>query len=114
MESIGERLARIRKEKGLTQQMLADTIGATQRVITYYERESDSIPASKIVEIVKTLGISSDELLGLIEEKKPRGAQKNAYLKRKLELVEGFSKKDQKTIINMIDALAQIQDTTNE
>lgn len=102
---LGKRLAKIRKEKGYTQQMLADAIGVTQRVITYYERESERIPATKLADIAKALEVSADELLGLTEVKNPQGAKKNAYLRRKLKMVEQFDKKDQKTITGMIESL---------
>ncbi len=102
---LGKRLAKVRKGKGYTQQMLADALGVTQRVITYYEKESERIPAVKIAEIAKIFGMSTDELIGITEEKKPQGASKNAYLKRKLKVVEQFNKKDQKTITNVIESI---------
>jgi transcriptional regulator with XRE-family HTH domain len=102
---LGKRLAKIRKEKGYTQQMLADALGVTQRVITYYEKESERIPAVKIAEIAKIFDMTTDELIGIAEEKKPKGAAKNAYLKRKLKVVEQFNKKDQKTITNVIESI---------
>ncbi|MBD3315200.1 MAG: helix-turn-helix domain-containing protein [Chitinivibrionales bacterium] len=103
--NIGHRIAQARKAKGFTQQMLADSIGVTQRVITYYERESQRIPATKLAEIALALDVSADELLGLKEIKRPRGAPKKAYLKRKMRAVEQFDPKDQKTITNMIESL---------
>lgn len=102
---LGKRLAKIRKEKGYTQQMLADALGVTQRVITYYEKESERIPAVKIAEIAKIFGMSTDELIGIAKEKQTQGAPKNAYLKRKLKIVEQFNKKDQKTITNIIESI---------
>jgi hypothetical protein len=51
------------------------------------------------------LDISTDELLGLTEIKKPQGAQKNAYLRRKLNSVEQFNKRDQKVITSMVESL---------
>lgn len=42
---------------------------------------------------------------GLKKSKNPQRAQKNAYLRRKLKMVEQFDKKDQKTIASMIDSL---------
>ena len=103
--SLGQRIAKMRKEKGYTQQMLADAIGVTQRVITYYERESEDISAAKLADIARVLEITTDELLGLTEIKKPKGAQKNAYLRRKLNTVEQFNKKDQKIITGMVESL---------
>jgi transcriptional regulator with XRE-family HTH domain len=102
----GQSLAQIRKAKGFTQKMLAEAIGVSQRVIAYYEGETDRPPASKLADIAKAMDISVDELLGLSPFKKPRGAPKNAYLNRKLQKVGELPKDDQKVIIGMIEALA--------
>lgn len=102
---LGRKIAEIRKQRGYTQEILARAIGVTQRVITYYERESDRIPAKKLAEIAKVLEVSTDELLDLTEEKRSRGAKKGGYLRRKLQIVENFNKKDQKTITSVIESL---------
>ena len=44
--SFGHRLATLRKAAGFTQQELADEIGASRRMIAYYEAESDHPPAN--------------------------------------------------------------------
>lgn len=64
-KSFGKRLALVRKAKGITQLELAKKIGATQRVIAYYEAESDHIPTNLLVPIAKALKVSLDELVGL-------------------------------------------------
>lgn len=102
----GKRLAELRKQKGFTQIMLADAIGVSQRVVAYYECETDRPPAGKLSDIAKALEVSVDELLGLKEVKAGRGAPKNAYLRKKLQLVELFPKSDQKAIVTMIEGLA--------
>ena len=39
LSSFGKQLAKLRKVAGYTQQQLADEIGATRRMIAYYESE---------------------------------------------------------------------------
>lgn len=67
-------------------------------------KENLRIPAKKLAEIAKVLEVSTDELLGLAK-KKSRGAKKGGYLRRKLQVVENFNKKDQKTITSVIESL---------
>ena len=43
--SFGERLAAIRKARGLTQVQLAEAAGTTQRAVSYYETEAGFPPA---------------------------------------------------------------------
>jgi DNA-binding XRE family transcriptional regulator len=45
-ETFGQRLARLRKQAGFTQIDLAKDIGVTQRIITYYEAETQHPPTS--------------------------------------------------------------------
>lgn len=40
LSRFGKRLANLRKAAGYTQQQLADEIGATRRMIAYYESEN--------------------------------------------------------------------------
>lgn len=102
-KSFGKRLALVRKAKGITQLELAKKIGATQRVIAYYEAESDHIPTNLLVPIAKALKVSLDELVGL--KKKSLDSTKHASLWRKLKNAEKLTKKDQKTLLDFLDAL---------
>lgn len=93
MNDFRKRLAYIRKEKGYTQKMPAESIGVSQRVITYHERESNRPPAAKLASIAKILEVSVDELLNLKGIPRNKGISQNAYLRRKIKTVEHFKKK---------------------
>lgn len=71
VNGFGQRLAYFRKAKGLTQQALGETVGVSNRVIAYYEGETDYPPAHLIVPLANALGITMDELLGIVESKHP-------------------------------------------
>ena len=60
----GKRLAKLRKENGLTQQALGNKVDVSKRVIAYYEGETKYPTAHLIVPLAKALKISTDELLG--------------------------------------------------
>ena len=68
----GERLAQARESAGLTQLQLADQLGTTQRVITYWERGSVALRADQLKALADALGVTADFLLGR-EQPKARG-----------------------------------------
>src|ERR1039457_4989058 len=65
---IGARIKEKRQQIKLSQKELAEKIEVTPSAINQYEK-GDKIPSSeKIISLAKTLGISSDYLLGVSEE----------------------------------------------
>lgn len=103
VEGFGRRLAQIRKSRGLSQRELGERVGVSKRVIVYYEAENAQPPGGLLVDLARTLKISTDELLGLkaIKEKLP--ARSGRLLKR-LEMIEKLSPGDQRAVIKFLDA----------
>lgn len=65
---IGERLCDLRKDKGITQETLAQELSLTKFTISSYEKDK-STPNDEIkVAIAKYFDVSLDYLLGLINE----------------------------------------------
>lgn len=67
--ALGSRIAAARQAAGLTQQELADKIGATQRVVAYWEREAVSLRADQLDALAGALHLSADDLLGRAQPK---------------------------------------------
>ena len=64
---IGERLKKLRKERKITQDDLAELIGVQKTAVSQYETNKND-PSDKIkVNIAKHLNISLDYLLGVID-----------------------------------------------
>ena len=82
-------------------------IGVSRRIISYYEQETESPPAKLMPNISKTLGISIEELLGIKKIKLNNEDSKKIILLRKLNKTLKLPEKDQKAVINFIDALLQ-------
>lgn len=67
-ESFGERLARLRARKGLTQDALADLVPTTSTTISRYERGEIGLPKGKALgALAAAVGVSIDELLNGVE-----------------------------------------------
>ena len=89
LDGFGQRLAEIRKARGLTQTRLGKVLGVSQRVITYYEVESSQPPGPLLGEIARALRVSVDELLGVKpfkEKLPPRDARILNRVRRILDL----------------------------
>jgi len=107
METIAERVARMRKEKGITQAEMADLLGVSQPVVSEYERGTLRLHGELIVRVAEILSVSADELLGLSEAKnasKRGNGAKNRRLLRRIEQIETLPKRDQEALLRTIDA----------
>ena len=61
--AIGIRIRRLRKEKGLTQQKLAEMSGMEPSNISHIERGTTKLSLPSIVYIANSLGVTVDDLL---------------------------------------------------
>ena len=101
-ESIGERLARLRRDRGITQVELADILGVAQPMVSAYENGGLRLHGELIVELTKILDVTADQLLGLKETK--NGTAKNRRLLRKLQQLELLPRRDQQALMRTIEA----------
>lgn len=105
-EGFGSRLAEIRKRRGLTQGELGKALGASKRVVAYYERADAQPPGAMLGELAAALRVSIEELLGtrpVADKTHP----KTARLLKRLRRVEELPPADQRAILKMLDALVQ-------
>lgn len=62
-ETIGNRIQRFRKEKGLTQEELAAKLGVSSQAVSKWENDASCPDISLLPQLCRVLGISTDELL---------------------------------------------------
>jgi transcriptional regulator with XRE-family HTH domain len=103
-ETFGDRLARLRKARGLTQSELGELVGSSQRMLTYYERRSGRPPAHLLPRLADALHVTVDELVGY-ERLKEAQAPRNPRLWRKLRDIEKLGDADRKAVLRFVDAL---------
>jgi transcriptional regulator with XRE-family HTH domain len=111
IDNFGGNLSCLRKARGLTQKKLGEMIGVSNRVIAYYEKETNYPPAHLIAPLSEALGVSTDELLG-IKKSTSSITTGNVALWRKLRVVENLPKKDQKAILHYINIVAKHRQAT--
>jgi transcriptional regulator with XRE-family HTH domain len=110
-ETLGERLARIRKERGLTQKDIADRTGLTQVLVSDYERDRLRLTAEMAVRFVEAMGIGTEELLRSKKKAAPPEDQPSPKLLRRMKQIETLPVYEQRALLTTIDKfLAAAQD----
>jgi transcriptional regulator with XRE-family HTH domain len=104
IETIAQRLARLRRERGITQQELAERLGVSQPIVSDYERGELRLHGELIVTLADLLGVSADELLGRAARSARGTAVKNRRLLRRIQEIDRLPKRDQQALLRTIDA----------
>ena len=87
MNELGGKIARKRKELGLTQIELADRLSVTRQTVSRWEAGSVMPDIEKISDIASILGVSCDYLLK--DEVKDESGAKSSGVSRLLQSLEG-------------------------
>ncbi|MCI6496167.1 MAG: helix-turn-helix domain-containing protein [Anaeromassilibacillus sp.] len=62
--NLGENIQRLRKEKGLSQEYVAQKIGISRQSISLWEKNKTVPSIENLVTLSEILGVTVDELLG--------------------------------------------------
>ena len=62
-ETVGKRIALLRKEKGITQEGLAEMLGVSGQAVSKWENDQTCPDISLLPQLAKVLGVTVDELL---------------------------------------------------
>lgn len=95
-----QRLAAIRKEKGLTQQHLSERVGVHVQQLKRYEAGSSQPTLDVIRNMAVALGITSDQLLFGEDQRGP-----DEELRLQFEAVSRFSAEEKKVIRSLLDSM---------
>ena len=105
-----QNLIRLRKERGLSQQDLANLSGLTQRMIVYYENEAVKPPIDKIEIIAKVLKININDLLSTSDEPldiQNELSQIDARTLKKLKIILSLPKQQRHMIYSMAESFLE-------
>lgn len=105
MLSLKQKIKSVRTERGLSQADLAKYIKVHPHHVSKYERGLSIPSADKLKLIAKALQVSADYLLFNDGEKKDNVEFTNPKLKDFFLAVNKMNKKDQETIMNLIEAI---------
>ena len=79
-DTLGGRIARLRKENGMTQLELADRMGVTDKAVSKWERDVSCPDIASMPRLAEVLGATVDELMqarpgAAAQQPKPAGKQ---------------------------------------
>ena len=100
---LGTRIAALRKEQGLTQVQLAETLGLTQQMIASYEVGRRRVPVSLLPALARALSTSLEALIG---EKAPPAKRGPApQIQQKIERLTRLPKAKQRLVMEILDGV---------
>ena len=97
---IGKFIADLRKEKGLTQRELAETMGVSDKTISKWERGNGMPEMSMLMPLCRLLGINVNELLSgerLSDDSYSRKAEENI-----MNLIQENKKQNKRNVIGAV------------
>jgi transcriptional regulator with XRE-family HTH domain len=101
---LGARIAQLRKEQGITQVQLAETLDVSQQTITAYETGRRRIQVSTLPVIAQALGVTVEALVADDgSAAKKRGPAPK--LQQQLERINALPKAQQRVISQVIESL---------
>jgi transcriptional regulator with XRE-family HTH domain len=110
-ESLGQRLARLRKQRGWTQKQIAQTTGLIQELVSNCETDKLRLNADMILRFAEVLEVSTDELLRGSKATGAAKKQPSIKLVRRMEQIEALPLYEQRALLTTIDKfLAAAQD----
>ena len=101
-KTIGERVAEIRKERGLTQLELSSKVGIIRRLLGDYELGNSRIYGEMITRLAVALEVSTDRLLGLEKGDNTTEEISLRYTKR-IKEIESLSEYKKRIVLKAID-----------
>jgi transcriptional regulator with XRE-family HTH domain len=106
--AFGERLAALRHARGWTQAELASRLGATVKMVTYYEREAENPTRKTIERIAKVFGVASVELMGQVNgAKNGHKPGPPSRLQQLSERLAALPRSKQKVVVQMLEGFLQ-------
>jgi transcriptional regulator with XRE-family HTH domain len=107
-QPFGERLALLRKEAGFSQRAFAKELGISQRMVAYYEGQTDHPPTQLLPALVEVLGVSADELLGIKPITNAKASRIGSErLWRRFKQIEKLSAADRKQLLTIVDTFLE-------
>jgi transcriptional regulator with XRE-family HTH domain len=103
-KTLGERIARLRKQRGYSQVELAERIGILQALVSDYETGKLRLTAEMAVRFALALEVSTDELLRP-KSAKPLAKKASRKVLRRLESIESLPSHQQQTVLKTIDTM---------
>ena len=108
MKKLGEQIRRLREEKGLSQEVLAEKLDVSRQTVSNWENDRATPDAYKLKQLCEILGISANGILEMEERDFIAGEEKSELSKEDSDFVEQKNDKRQVWRILLIAAIGVI------
>jgi len=103
---LGQRIAALRRERGLTQVQLAEHLGVAQQTLAHYEAGRLRLLAGVLTTLAEHLGVSVETLIGTPIKRSGAGKRGPApKIQQQLEQVSRLPKAKQRAIVQLLDSM---------
>ena len=104
-EQLGQRIATLRKARGLTQVQLAAQMGVAQQTLAHYEAGRLRLLAGALPGLATYLAVSIEDLIGDAPKSTPRASKRGPVprIQQQLEQVQRLPKAKQRFVSEMLD-----------
>ena len=108
-ETIGNRIAKFRKAKGMTQEELANQLGVSSQAVSKWENDASCPDISLLPQLSRVLGVTTDELLtGKNDEVKMVPAEQRKPLEQLTMRIRVDSSDGDKVRVNLPMSLVKV------
>ena len=108
LETIAQRLVRLRKDAGLSQAQMAERLGISQPVVSDYERGAARLHGELILKVAEILNVSADETFrtrnGQAERRRATGKVQQLF-----EDVSNLPRRQQDKVVEFVSAFVRQQ-----
>jgi transcriptional regulator with XRE-family HTH domain len=103
--SLGARIARLRKDQGITQVQLAEDLDVSQQTVNSYEVGRRRIPVSMLPRIAKRLGVAAEELINDDSGAAARKRGPAPKLQQQMDRITKLPKSQQRFVMQVIESV---------
>lgn len=104
---IGERVRRVRQDRGLTQTELAKILGTSQTALSEIERGNRGLTVQQVVKICRALKTTPNEMLGATKSSARNSRPRNRRILRRLYRLEKLPEEQQRAALKILDGIIE-------
>jgi len=106
-QALGQRIAMLRKDQGITQVQLAEALGIAQQTLAHYEVGRLRIAAGTLPMLARTLSVAIEELLAEAIPARKSKRSPSPKLQQQLDQISKLPKAKQRFVMEMLDTVIQ-------
>lgn len=103
--AFGSRLAALRQERGWTQAALAERLGVTVKMVTYYEREATNPTANTVAKLAEVFGVEPTTFLDSAQSLRAAKPGPPSEWEKRIAAIRRLPRGKQQKIAEVVEAL---------